>query len=132
MQLDIPPPFDAVWFLFILGGIIGSILGSFGTMLAHRLPRHMSIVRPRSHCPSCQTTLGARDLVPIFSWLSTKGHCRHCRAPIGVKYLGIELATSLACGAASAIIGVAPILLLAYAVIVMLVVAVEMRLSAPK
>ncbi|MGB2110974.1 MAG: prepilin peptidase [Patescibacteria group bacterium] len=23
----------------------------------------------RSHCPKCNTTLQAKDLVPIFSWL---------------------------------------------------------------
>ncbi len=128
-NLDIPPPFDAAWFLFTLGFIIGATLGSFGTMLAHRLPRHMSIVSPRSHCPSCKTTLGVIDLIPIASWLLTKGHCRHCQAPIGVQYLGIELATSLACGTASAIIGISPALIPAYAVILALVVATETHLA---
>ena len=129
MQLDIPPPFDAAWFLFALGFIIGSTLGSFGTMLAHRLPRHMSIVFPRSHCPSCNTPLGVRDLIPIVSWLSTQGHCRHCNAKIGAKYLYIELSTSLACGLASALIGISPTLLIAYAVILAVVVTTEILSS---
>jgi prepilin signal peptidase PulO-like enzyme (type II secretory pathway) len=47
---------------------------------------------PRSHCPTCGTTLQARDLVPLLSWLSTGGRCRHCGATIGARYLWIELA----------------------------------------
>ena len=103
-MIDLPPPFDAAWFRFFLGFIVGSALGSFTTMLAYRLPRRMSIVSPRSHCPTCKTPLGARDLVPIFSWLLHKCRCRHCHAGIGARYLWIELAISLACGAAAALI----------------------------
>ena len=119
---DIPPPFDAAWFRFTLGFIIGACLGSFATMLAYRLPRQISIVTPRSHCPTCKTTLTPRDLVPILSWLLNKGQCRHCHAKIGARYLWIELATSLACATASVVIGINPILLIAYAVIVAVVV----------
>lgn len=106
MPTDIPPPFDAVWFRFLLGFIVGACLGSFATMLAYRLPRQISIVMPRSHCPSCKTTLTPRDLVPILSWLLNKGRCRHCHAPIGARYLRIELAVSIACGLMGAMIGI--------------------------
>ena len=125
MNFDIPPPLDAAWFRFAFGFFLGGILGSFATMLAYRLPRHLSIVFPRSHCPSCNTTLGARDLVPIFSWLWARGHCRHCHAKIGIQYLAIEFATSLACAAASVIIGFTPLLLIAYAAIVAIVVCLS-------
>ena len=124
---DIPPPFDAAWFRFIFGFIIGACLGSFSTMLAYRLPRHLSIVMPRSHCTSCDKVLGVRDLVPIFSWLSTKGHCRYCDTKIGIKYLLIELAISLACAATSVWIGFAPALIIAYAVIMAIVVALSWK-----
>jgi leader peptidase (prepilin peptidase)/N-methyltransferase len=89
-----------MWFRFALGFIVGAALGSFGTMLAYRLPRRLSIVAPRSHCPSCQTPLGVKDLVPLASWLATRGRCRHCGAKIGAQYLKIELATSLIGGVA--------------------------------
>ncbi|MDE2030225.1 MAG: prepilin peptidase [Alphaproteobacteria bacterium] len=97
----LPPPFDNPWFRFAIGGILGATVGSFVTMLVHRVPRRMSIVWPRSHCPSCGATLGVRDLVPILSWLSSGGKCRHCRAFIGVRYLAIELACALAFGIAA-------------------------------
>jgi prepilin signal peptidase PulO-like enzyme (type II secretory pathway) len=124
---DIPPPFDVAWFRFILGFIIGAALGSFGTMLAYRLPRKISIVAPRSHCPSCGATLQPPDLIPLASWLITRGKCRHCHAKIGAQYLGIEIATSISCGIATAIIGISPFLILAYAIILFAVVGIQIK-----
>jgi leader peptidase (prepilin peptidase)/N-methyltransferase len=82
---------DALWFRILGGLLIGAALGSFTTMLAYRLPRRLSIVHPPSTCPSCCARLGVRDLLPIFSWLLSGGRCRHCSAPIGARYLVIEL-----------------------------------------
>lgn len=81
--------------LFI-GFIVGLVLGSFSTMLSYRLPRKLSIIKPPSQCPSCSHKLEPRDLVPIFSWLINRGKCRHCQANIGLRYLFIELITTLA------------------------------------
>jgi leader peptidase (prepilin peptidase)/N-methyltransferase len=103
----LPPPFDAVWFRFIIGFIIGACLGSFGTMLAYRLPRDMSILLPRSHCPSCKKSLKSRDLVPLLSYLCGKGRCRYCGRVIGTKYLIIEFACSLSGGLIAILIGYA-------------------------
>lgn len=36
-----------------------------------------------SHCLHCQKTLKWYDLLPLVSWLSTKGKCRYCSQPIG-------------------------------------------------
>lgn len=78
----------------LIGLVLGLVLGSFTTMLAYRLPRGQSIVAPPSNCPTCQTRLGPRDLVPVFSYWLNKGRCRHCSARIGARYLLIELATT--------------------------------------
>ncbi len=77
--------------LVILAPIVGSFLG----VLARRLPRGESIVRPRSHCDSCGATLGPAELIPIASFLWSRGACRHCRAPISRDHLAIELAATL-------------------------------------
>lgn len=45
----------------------------------------------RSRCLSCGHTLHWYDLLPLFSWLSTKGRCRYCHAPIGKFEPLIEL-----------------------------------------
>lgn len=38
----------------------------------------------RSRCLRCSHALAWYDLIPLFSWLSTGGKCRYCRAPIGL------------------------------------------------
>jgi len=105
MIADLPPPFDDAWFRFIVAFVIGSTLGSFSTMLAYRLPRGMSILVPRSHCPTCKTPLRIMDLFPILSWISSRGHCRHCHAKIGARYIFIELGISVFCGIVGIAIG---------------------------
>ena len=52
--------------LAFLGGLI---VGSFVTVVAHRVPRGESIVAPRSRCPSCGTQIAAYDNVPVLSWV---------------------------------------------------------------
>jgi leader peptidase (prepilin peptidase)/N-methyltransferase len=75
-------------------GVIGLVIGSFLNVVVHRLPRGESIVRPRSHCPGCQSTIRPRDEVPVVSWLLLRGRCRDCSAPIGGRYPLVELLTS--------------------------------------
>jgi leader peptidase (prepilin peptidase)/N-methyltransferase len=116
------------WVRSIFGFVMGAILGSFATMLVYRLPRHISIVLPRSHCPSCKTVLGVRDLVPIFSWIAMRGRCRHCHAQIGVRYPAIELVCSLACVLATRMIGFSPLLAVAYAIILSGIVVFSRRI----
>lgn len=53
-----------------------------------------SILKGRSMCPSCEHALTAADLVPVFSWLSLRGRCRYCRAPISWQYPLVELITA--------------------------------------
>jgi len=45
----------------------------------------------RSRCLHCDYTLRWYDLIPVVSWLSLKGRCRHCRKPIGVMELLLEV-----------------------------------------
>jgi prepilin signal peptidase PulO-like enzyme (type II secretory pathway) len=113
------------------GVLLGLILGSFATMLAYRVPRGLSIVFPRSHCPACKTTLGPRDLVPVFSWLFLRGRCRHCGAPIGARYVIAEIATTILCALATVAFGFSWELLATYALIVAGVAAISaLRISS--
>lgn len=54
----------------------------------------LSIVTGRSMCPHCHHELAAKDLVPVLSWLSLRGKCRYCHAPIPDSPL-VELITGL-------------------------------------
>jgi leader peptidase (prepilin peptidase)/N-methyltransferase len=79
----------AVAFLLLCGLLIGSFL----TVVAHRVPRGESVVGGRSHCPSCGAQIAAYDNIPVFSWLLLSGKARCCGKPISPRYPLTELAT---------------------------------------
>ena len=83
------------WFLDLLVVLWGLLLGSFLNVCIHRLPRELSIVRPRSCCPSCNQTIAWFDNIPLVSYLLLRGSCRHCGVPIPIRYPLIEAATGL-------------------------------------
>jgi leader peptidase (prepilin peptidase)/N-methyltransferase len=49
----------------------------------------------RSRCLHCGHTLAWYDLLPLVSWMSTKGKCRYCHVSIGWFEPAIELGTAL-------------------------------------
>jgi leader peptidase (prepilin peptidase)/N-methyltransferase len=73
----------------------GLVAGSFVTAVAHRVPRGMSILGPRSLCPACGTQIAAHDNVPLISWLLLRGRARCCGAQIAPLYPLTELALGL-------------------------------------
>jgi leader peptidase (prepilin peptidase)/N-methyltransferase len=73
----------------------GLIFGSFLNVCIYRLPRGLSVVRPRSACPGCGVPIAAYDNIPVLSWLLLRGRCRHCRTPITPRYALVELACGL-------------------------------------
>ncbi len=79
--------------LAFLGGIVA---GSFISVVAHRVPRGLSIVAPRSRCPGCGEQIAARDNIPVVSWLLLRGRCRHCRERIPATYPALELGVGIA------------------------------------
>lgn len=124
-----PFPLDAIWFRVFLGLVFGLILGSFTTMLSYRVPRQLSIVRPPSQCPKCHTPLTPRDLIPVFSWLLSKGRCRHCFERISPRYLLIELVTTAAVTLAFWKLGLTPVLIPALIGIVAFVTLVTINIE---
>ncbi|MGG1514940.1 prepilin peptidase [Paenibacillus oryzisoli] len=75
--------------------ILGLVLGSFYNVVALRVPAKQSIVKPPSACPSCGTQLKTKDLVPVFSYLFSRGKCRHCQSKVSILYPIGELVTGL-------------------------------------
>ena len=67
-------------------------LGSFANVIAARVPLRLSVVRPRSACPSCKAELAWYDNVPVLSYCLLRGRCRSCHAAIGWIYPAVELA----------------------------------------
>jgi leader peptidase (prepilin peptidase)/N-methyltransferase len=75
--------------------VLGAVIGSFVTVVAHRVPRKEGFVTGRSRCPSCGTEIRARDNVPLVSWLVLRGRCRDCGEPISKLYPLTELGLGL-------------------------------------
>src|SRR6476646_1157376 len=85
--------------------VLGAMLGSFVTVVAHRLPRGEGVVRGRSRCPSCGAQIAAYDNVPIVSWLILRGRCRSCQAAISPRYPLTEAGLGALLAATTLILG---------------------------
>jgi leader peptidase (prepilin peptidase)/N-methyltransferase len=76
-------------------GAFGMLIGSFLNVVAWRLPRGESLVRPGSRCPGCETPIRPYDNVPVLSWLILRGRCRACGVKISPRYPAVEAATAV-------------------------------------
>ena len=104
------------WFALFFGLCIGSFLN----VVIHRLPKIMerewraecaelagqpaptepplSLVSPRSRCPSCGHGITALENVPLLSWLVLKGKCSKCGTKISARYPLVELLAGVGAG----------------------------------
>lgn len=78
-------------FLSVFTFLFGLVFGSFLNVVIYRVPRELSVVKPRSACPSCGAAIRAYDNIPVFSWIILRGRCRNCRTPISPRYAIVEL-----------------------------------------
>jgi leader peptidase (prepilin peptidase)/N-methyltransferase len=89
--------------LIAAGAVSGAIVGSFIATLCVRWQRSEQAAAGRSRCDSCKRPLTAIELVPLVSWLYTRGRCRTCGAPIPRLHLWVELAAALLAALAMAL-----------------------------
>src|SRR2546428_1940338 len=97
------------WFALFFGLCVGSFLN----VVIHRLPKIMerewraqcaelagqpapqepplSLVAPRSRCPSCGHGITALENIPLVSWAVLRGKCSKCGARISARYPLVEL-----------------------------------------
>ena len=74
----------------------GCIVGSFLNVCIYRMPLDLSVVSPPSHCPHCKYAIPFYLNVPLLTWLSLRGQCKNCGAPISPRYFIVELLTGVA------------------------------------
>jgi leader peptidase (prepilin peptidase)/N-methyltransferase len=81
-------------FLFLLG----TVFGSFANVLIYRFSEKENIKEilfKRSYCPHCKTPIKWYDNIPLISYLVLRGRCRHCGAPISIRYPIVEFLSGL-------------------------------------
>jgi leader peptidase (prepilin peptidase) / N-methyltransferase len=110
---DVASPF---WVVVLF--VFGSMVGSFLNVCIYRMPRDLSVVRPRSHCPKCSYSIPWFLNIPIVTWVSLRGKCKNCAEPISIRYLLVEAFTGLTFATTWAVIAPRSIgLAIAYCVI---------------
>ncbi|WP_300657384.1 A24 family peptidase [Pseudomonas sp.] len=98
--------------------LLGLLIGSFLNVLVYRLPVMMqrdwqaqareilelpappdaplfNLILPNSRCPHCGHEIRPWENIPVISYLSLRGKCSSCKAPISLRYPLVELACGL-------------------------------------
>lgn len=71
--------------------VLGLLFGSFLNCMAMRVVRKEDWVKEPSRCRECGHKLGPADLIPVFSYVFSRGRCRYCKERISLRYPVTEL-----------------------------------------
>lgn len=102
------------WLHTLISGamlLFGALLGSFALTAGMRYAKGEGFVLGRSHCDACKKTLRLRDLVPVLGFISLRGRCHFCKAPISLPYPIFEFCSGLFFLFAYLSLGLSPTLL---------------------
>ena len=75
--------------------ILGTLMGSFYTVVGLRLPKGEDCIKSRSYCDHCHHTLSLLDMIPIVSYYLLGKKCRYCGASIDSLSTSMEFFTGV-------------------------------------
>jgi leader peptidase (prepilin peptidase)/N-methyltransferase len=75
--------------------VFGMMIGSFMNAVIYRVPRGISISRPRSHCTTCKKTIYWYENIPLLSYIFLRGKCSKCNTPYSIEYPLVEVVIGL-------------------------------------
>lgn len=55
----------------------------------------VSLLFPKSHCPTCKSSIKWYYNIPVFGWIFLKGKCSECHSKISFRYPFVELLTGI-------------------------------------
>lgn len=104
--------------------ILGSLMGSFYTVLGLRIPKKEDFITTQSHCDSCGHVLKLYEMIPVISYLIQKGKCRHCHKKIDLLSTYIEIFTATLFAVSYHLFGFSYELLIALGIVSILMIVV--------
>lgn len=90
MSLQLP-----IAMLAVFAVLWGALWGSFLNVVVYRVPAGLSVVHPRSRCPSCGAPITWWQNIPVLSWALLGGRCHSCKTWISVRYPLVEAAMAI-------------------------------------
>ena len=102
--------------------ILGTLLGSFYTVVGTRLPKNEDFIKTRSYCDNCHHKLSLLDMIPIVSYLLLKKRCRYCHAKINNLSTYMEIFTGVLFGLSYYVFGLSYELFIALGIISLLII----------
>ena len=109
-------------FYLITFFLLGTLFGSFLTVVGFRLPKGEDFIKTRSHCDKCGHDLSLLDMIPFISYLFLKGRCRYCKVKFGSLSNWMEFFTGVLFALAFYVFGFSFELLIALGIVAMLII----------
>ena len=104
--------------------IVGLFFGSFFAVVGDRWSNDQSIIKPGSHCYNCKKQLSWYELIPVFSYLFSKGRCRSCGDKLSIFYPITELLTGILFAFSYYVCGFTPQLIIGLALSTFLIITI--------
>jgi len=143
------------WVFILLVAFLSAMIGSFLNVVIYRLPIMLErqwqtqakeiltikqdhsaapfgLAHPNSHCPHCQHKITLWHNIPILSYFFLAAKCANCQAPIPMRYMLVELISTLVGGVLAWALGfdltLLAVLILVFSCVVLFMIDLEHHL----